>query len=62
MGKANLKQKSSSQSTGSSEHAKAAGQASNQSIPSVATEQLATYTGVIADCDNAIKDFEHGSR
>ncbi|CAK0744637.1 hypothetical protein CVIRNUC_001563 [Coccomyxa viridis] len=62
MGKANLKQKSSSQSTGSSEHAKAAGQASNQSIQSVDTEQLAAHTGVVADCDNAIKDFEHGSR
>ena len=62
MGKAHLKQKPSSQPTGSSEHAMAAAQASNQSIPSVGMAQLATNTGVVADCDTAIKDFEHGSR
>ena len=62
MGKANLKQKRSSQSTGSSEHARAAALASNQSIPSGGTEHSATNTGVAADCDNAIRDFEHGSR
>lgn len=62
MGKSGVKQKTSAQSSAPGEPARAAGPASNQSINTVNTEQSSSNPGLIADCDDAIKEFERGSR